>query len=1019
MNIAFDAGAIEVAKGSGIGNYTLNQFTNLIKLYPEHNFYYFNVIGESELTNCIVGDNFFRINYFTGKDFMLRRFEGKYKELMGQLVRNFIRKYKIDVFYITAPFLTQAGLGYSVIYEKEWFDGIKVIVTLYDIIPYIMKKDYLTNKSDYFCYMKCIDMLKWTDCQLAISESAKSDAVNYLDFDKDKIKVIYGGVSANYCKLDITNNERSKLLNKYNIKSEFILCCVSADQRKNTQGAIRAYALLDYRLKKKYQMVIVGRLAAGAAEQYNKLIKKHNLENRVVMTDYVSDEELIKFYNLAKVMIMPSLYEGFGLPVIEAWACGTPVISSNNSSLGEVNGDVGLLFNPRDVNDISRIMEKALTMSDLSQLLDKGMEKLKFYQWDNVARLTYNAIINTIDRPKHINMKKKLACVYIDDIIYEKCLLEIPEMLKDNFQIEIFSSYLENIVDTKNECKSIKYFKSKYNEFDDVIYFITDQTAIDIDNIMKNYPGIVFILDDSLMCLFRKLNNEYNDIDMYQHVINKVSKYFVDSLSEKSNMEFLINAKKIITGSTKLKRKLLLENINKSVYSILPFENDYYNDIDKKALMNILKENLISSIKDNDLFTDRKKIIDSILIEEIIPKSYSSREIKDISHTIGFIMDTNNIIKKVSPDTILEFKNRNRIRVDMVTSWNVKCGIAEYTRYYVTSELNNIDFHIYSNITDNLIKNDENYVQKRVWEYKKPCNLLAEELRESNAEVIHIQYTEGFFDTKELVYIINNVGNSKKIIITCHNTEYLKPFNKIEESVLNKASYVVHQEKDINILIKNGIKKENIHRIPLGQIDSLPLKKEEIRSHIGINNNYPIIGSYGFLLPHKGIYETIQAISMLKIDYPNILYIASCSLYDAKSSLDYYNKCLDLIMKEKLQDNVKIITDFLMPEESLCILQACDIFSMVYGPTNESASGAVRFCIAAKRPIIVTKQPIFFEYSDCTLQIDTNAPINIANGIKEIISEERYSIYYEKVNKTAKESSWKAIGKMYSDLYKG
>ncbi len=1018
MNIAFDAGAIEVAKGSGIGNYTLNQFISLIKLYPEDNFYYFNVIGESDLTNCIQGDNFIRINYFTGKDFMMRQFDGKYKELMGQLVRNFIRKYKIDVFYITAPFLTQGGLGYSVLYEKEWFEGIKVIATLYDIIPYIMKKEYLSNKSDYYCYMKCIDMLKWTDLQLAISESAKFDAVKYLDFNQDKIKVIYGGVSDKYSRLNISEAERTELLAKFNINSEFILCCVSADQRKNTQGAIKAYALLDYRFKKKYQMVIVGRLAAGAADQYNNLIKKLNLENNVVLTDYVSDEELIKFYNLAKLMIMPSLYEGFGLPVIEAWACGTPVISSNNSSLGEVNGDVGLLFNPKDVNDMARTMEEALTKTD-NQLLYKGIEKLNFYQWDNVARLTYDAIISIIDRPRHMSAKKKLACVYIDELAFENCLLEIPDMLKDYFEVELFSSFSINKAESITEYKPIKYFQSNYQEFDGVLYFTAEQSTIDSDNTMEIFPGTIFVLDESLMQIFRKLSKEYNETDMYKNIIKRVSKYFGNSFSVISDKDLIKIANKVITGSSKVKRKLLLENMGKPVYSISPFENDDYIDVDKEILNKIVKDNLISAIIDTDLFTEREKVVDNILVEEIIPKSYSHMEIKNLAHTIGFIMDTSHIIKKIAPNVTQKFKRKNRIRVDMVTSWNVKCGIAEYTRYYIKSELNNIDFHIYPNIADNLLRNDENYVHERLWEYKKSYNLLVEELLKSNAEIIHIQYTEGFFETKDLVYIIDNVGYSKKIIITCHNTEYLKPSDKEEENALNKASYVVHQEKDINVLIKNGIKKENIYRIPLGQIESLPLEKGEIRNLIGITNNYPIIGSYGFLLPHKGVYETIQAISILKNDYPNILYIASCSLYDAKPSRDYYNKCLDLMKKEKLQDNVKIITDFLMPEESLCILQACDAFSMVYGPTNESASGAVRFCIAAKRPLIVTKQPIFNEYSDCTLQIQTNAPLNIANGIKEIISEKKYSVYYETVDRKANESSWKAVGKKYFDLYKG
>ena len=113
-------------------------------------------------------------------------------------------------------------------------------------------------------------------------------------------------------------------------------------------------------LKEQYQLVIVCKLSQEAVDGFMKLAKESGAEGRVICTNFVTDEELLIFYNLAHLTAFPSKYEGFGLPVVESWACGTPVLTSNNSSLVEVGGDGAVLVNTNDVSDITRGLVQAL-----------------------------------------------------------------------------------------------------------------------------------------------------------------------------------------------------------------------------------------------------------------------------------------------------------------------------------------------------------------------------------------------------------------------------------------------------------------------------------------------------------------------------------------------------------------------------------------------------------------------------------------------------------------------------------
>ena len=158
MNIAFDATAIlgPMSKNRGIGNYALSQFRTMIKNDIENKYFFFNCFEPFSLFEDPEDAGLVHEEYFyAGKDRFLIQNE-KYKAVFGQIIKEFIRKNDIDVFYITSPFESNCYL-----YDRKWFADVKVVVTVYDIIPYVFRERYLADKTTYRWYMKCVDMLRW------------------------------------------------------------------------------------------------------------------------------------------------------------------------------------------------------------------------------------------------------------------------------------------------------------------------------------------------------------------------------------------------------------------------------------------------------------------------------------------------------------------------------------------------------------------------------------------------------------------------------------------------------------------------------------------------------------------------------------------------------------------------------------------------------------------------------------------------------------------------------------------
>lgn len=223
-----------------------------------------------------------------------------------------------------------------------------------------------------------------SDLIITISESAKKDIIKNLNVPEKKIRIVTPGIDLKSYSKQITFEERKKIREKYKLPSDYILYLGTLEPRKNIERIIRSF--LEYKKMSNTNIKLV--LAGGKGWKYEKIMNLVNQNSKnIIITGYIDEKDKIAFYKMAKIFVFPSLYEGFGIPVLEAMACGVPVITSNVSSLPEVGGDAALLVNPLDEKEIMLGYQKILTDDILREkMIQKGFEQAKKFQWKESAK---------------------------------------------------------------------------------------------------------------------------------------------------------------------------------------------------------------------------------------------------------------------------------------------------------------------------------------------------------------------------------------------------------------------------------------------------------------------------------------------------------------------------------------------------------------------------------------------------------------------------------------------------------
>ena len=311
----------------------------------------------------------------------------------SELLREaFINGLRPDVVLVTSLF---EGLMDDAVTSVGLLDqAVPTAVVLYDLIPLINRKPYLENPEVEAWYERKLASARRATMLLAISDSSRQEALRYLGADASGCLSISTAADPRFRPIEIDEARRSELLERHRLSRSFIMYTGGIDHRKNIEGLIRAYALLQKSLRDAYQLAIVCSIQPADRNRLSNLVLASGLDaDDVVFTGFVSESDLVALYNLCKLFVFPSWHEGFGLPALEAMSCGRAVVAANTSSLPEVIGRADALFDPHSEADMVRSISRALLDPDLLSALERhGLERAKLFTWGATGAKTLAAL---------------------------------------------------------------------------------------------------------------------------------------------------------------------------------------------------------------------------------------------------------------------------------------------------------------------------------------------------------------------------------------------------------------------------------------------------------------------------------------------------------------------------------------------------------------------------------------------------------------------------------------------------
>lgn len=234
--------------------------------------------------------------------------------------------------------------------------------------------------------------VRWAKKIIAVSESTKHDLINIYKAKPQQIKVIYNGFSNEIFHPIEDKDKINEILQKYNFPEKYILFVGRLEERKNIPKLISAFDILKKKRGIPHKLVLVGK-KGYKFEQIIDTIKKLKITSEVILTGYISEQDLPYIFSKADLFIFPSLYEGFGIPILEAFACGCPVATSNVSSMPEVAGKAAILFNPQKKEEIAQAIYKIISDNNLrDNLIKKGFYQIKKFSWRKCAQETLEVL---------------------------------------------------------------------------------------------------------------------------------------------------------------------------------------------------------------------------------------------------------------------------------------------------------------------------------------------------------------------------------------------------------------------------------------------------------------------------------------------------------------------------------------------------------------------------------------------------------------------------------------------------
>lgn len=310
------------------------------------------------------------------------------------LLEAYLLENKIDLFHATNVFMWEAYTGRR-LYHTRW------VVTMYDLIPLLFPGEYLypLGERATLSYAQRLGAAVYSQRIQTISQASKTDISKATNVANDKIDVVYGGVSPVFSSIE-SAEELQRNLEKLKVPKSYVFSVSGTHHTKNLSGLLTAYSLLSSQLKKQYHLVVLLPLSPQEKIRITRKLKALEIQDNVLLMSDVSQRHLVSLYNGASLVVHPTIFEGLGLPILEAMQCGIPVICSNTSSMPEIAGDAALLIDPKNPQDIANNVALVLQTPSLrTKMRIKGFEQAKKFTWQRTAASILDSYTKALAEP--------------------------------------------------------------------------------------------------------------------------------------------------------------------------------------------------------------------------------------------------------------------------------------------------------------------------------------------------------------------------------------------------------------------------------------------------------------------------------------------------------------------------------------------------------------------------------------------------------------------------------------------
>jgi glycosyltransferase involved in cell wall biosynthesis len=437
-----------------------------------------------------------------------------------RLRERFLESLQPDILHVSSLF---EGLGDDVSTSiGEVASGLPTAVTLYDLIPMVRRDVYLSNPVVADWYERKLASLRRADLWLAISDHTRREGIDLLGLPEDRVRSISSAVDPMFRPAKPANEQ--ELRRRYGLERPFIMYTATIEPHKNVEGLFVAYGKLPRQIRRAHKLAIVCRIDEHNLARLNAAARRAGLrDDDYVITGYVPDDDLLALYSICRLYVFPSLHEGFGLPALEAMACGAPVIASDSTSLPEVVGRRDALFDAESPEAIAGAMARALGDEGfLKELRAHGRERARLFSWESTARKALDAFEDLHERrrelvwtavPPAMPRRPRLAFVCplmpVANRFSRHAALILPELAR-HYDIEcvVEQDVVEDAFARANlPVRSARWFADNGAHYDRVLYHLGDDPDLYswASPLLRRWPGTVVLHEGHLGDALSKL----------------------------------------------------------------------------------------------------------------------------------------------------------------------------------------------------------------------------------------------------------------------------------------------------------------------------------------------------------------------------------------------------------------------------------------------------------------------------------------------------------------------------------